>query len=122
MRHRSKGGTEEAKRSPLCRAEDVDSGEVFSAPLVALPGQWPEVPWPTESWPTGPADGVAIEHLLDQAFDTSAPLAEAHAVVVISGGRLVAERYGGTEPRSEGTIPVGPESTLLSWSMAKSIV
>jgi CubicO group peptidase (beta-lactamase class C family) len=111
-----------AKRSPLCHAEDVDPGDVFSAPLVALPGQSPEVPWPTESWPTGKAEGVAIEHLLDEVFDADGPLVETYAVVVIAGGRLVAERYGGTEPRSDGTIPIGPGSTLLSWSMAKSVL
>ena len=64
----------------------------------------------------------ALEPLLDEAFDGGGPLAETYAVVVISGGRLVAERYGGTEPRSQGTIPVGPQSALLSWSMAKSML
>jgi CubicO group peptidase (beta-lactamase class C family) len=49
-------------------------------------------------------------------------LADTYAVVIIHRGRLVAERYGGFEPRSEGTIAVGPESTLLSWSMAKSML
>jgi CubicO group peptidase (beta-lactamase class C family) len=92
-----------------------------SAP-VALPPQPQGVPWPTRSWPTGRVSGRALDDLLDVAFDTSGPLAETHAVVVVSGGRLVAERYGGSEPRSRGTIPVGPESTLLSWSMAKSML
>jgi hypothetical protein len=49
-------------------------------------------------------------------------LATSYAVVVVHRGRLVAERYGGHDPRSGGTDPVGPDTTLLSWSMAKSIV
>ena len=117
-----------------CQAKPVNPGDVFSAPLVALPGQSPGVPWPTESWstgradrpsrpagPTGRADRVAIEDLLDAAFDPDSPLAQTYAVVIISGGRLAVERYGGYEPKSNGTIPVGPESTLLSWSMTRSI-
>lgn len=106
----------------MCHAEQLDSGDVFSAPLVALPAQSPEVAWPTNSWPTGQADGVALEHLLDVAFDAGGPLAETYAVVIISGGRLVAERYAGTDPRRRAEVPVGPHTTLLSWSMAKSIV
>jgi CubicO group peptidase (beta-lactamase class C family) len=39
-------------------------------------------------------------------------MGETHAVVVVQGGRLVAERY------AEGS---GPETTRPSWSMAKSI-
>jgi CubicO group peptidase (beta-lactamase class C family) len=100
----------------------VNPGDVFSAPLVALPPQPEGVPWPTGSWPTGMTGRAALDQLLDEAFDTSGPLAETYAVVVIQGGRLVAERYGGSEPRSDGTIPVGPQSTLLSWSTAKSMV
>jgi CubicO group peptidase (beta-lactamase class C family) len=100
----------------------VDTDDVFSAPLVGLPRQPEAVPWPTTSWPTGPAGGAPLDELLDEAFDASGPLTETSAVVIISGGRLVAERYGGFEPRSEGTIPVGAASTLLSWSMAKSML
>jgi hypothetical protein len=43
-------------------------------------------------------------------------------VVIISGGRLVAERYGGADSRRGAEAPVGPDTTLLSWSMAESIV
>jgi CubicO group peptidase (beta-lactamase class C family) len=100
----------------------VDPDDVFSAPLVALPRQPEGVPWPTRTWPTGTAGGAALDRLLDEAFDTSGPVAETHAVVIIAGGELVAERYGGTEPRSDGLIAVGPESTLLSWSIAKSML
>jgi CubicO group peptidase (beta-lactamase class C family) len=103
----------------------VAATDPFAAPLVALPVQPAHVSWPTSSWPedTPPAAvRRALDPLLDDAFDTAGPLTETYAVVVISGGRLVAERYGGTEPRSGGTIRVGPESTLLSWSMAKSML
>jgi CubicO group peptidase (beta-lactamase class C family) len=92
---------------------------------VALPGQPSGVAWPTLSWPEGRAPvavSTVLDPLLDKAFDPGGPLAETYAVVVILGGRLVAERYGGYEPRSEGTIPVGPKTTLLSWSMAKSVL
>jgi CubicO group peptidase (beta-lactamase class C family) len=102
----------------------VDPGDVLSAPLVALPGQPPAVPWPTQSWPHGDSRSVpaALGPLLDEAFDLGGPLAETYAVVVISGGRLVAERYDGLDPRSGETAPVGPDTTLLSWSMAKSML
>jgi CubicO group peptidase (beta-lactamase class C family) len=103
----------------------MESSEVFSVPLVDLPGQPEGVPWPRQSWPEAvlrPAVDQVLGGLLDEAFDPDGPLTETYAVVVISGGRLVAERYGGYEPRSEGTIPVGPQSTLLSWSMAKSML
>jgi CubicO group peptidase (beta-lactamase class C family) len=97
----------------------------FDEPLVALPVQPTDVAWPTASWPEGrppAAVSTALDQLLDEAFGTSGALAETYAVVVISGGRLVAERYGGLDPRSFGATAVGPETTLLSWSMAKSML
>ncbi|MGH9016694.1 MAG: serine hydrolase domain-containing protein [Acidimicrobiales bacterium] len=78
--------------------------------------------WPTRSWPTGQAPGAALDALVDEAFDPGGRLAPTYAVVVVQGGRLVAERYGGTEPSSRGTVPVGARSTLRSWSMAKSML
>ena len=102
----------------------MNSGNDSSAPLIALPCQPEGVPWPTQSWPQGDSGSVPVllDSLLDEAFDTSGRLTETYAVVIIAGGRLVAERYGGLEPRSEGTNPVGPRSTLLSWSIAKSML
>lgn len=100
----------------------MDPAEVFSAPLVALPSQPEGVAWPMVSWPTGGAGEAPLEHLLDEAFDTDGPLAETYAVVVVHGGRLVAERYGGVDPRPGRTGPVGPATTLRSWSMAKSML
>jgi CubicO group peptidase (beta-lactamase class C family) len=99
--------------------------DVFTAPLVALPGQPAGVQWPTRSWPEGQpvvSDPATLGRLLDEAFDAGGPLAETYAVVVIQGGRLVAERYGGLDPRSFATTEVGPQTTLLSWSMGKSML
>ncbi|HVC71565.1 MAG TPA: serine hydrolase [Acidimicrobiales bacterium] len=97
----------------------------FDAPLFALPAQSADVSWPTLSWPEGaPPSAVsrALDVLLDEAFDPDGPLAKTYAVVVVSGGRLLVERYGGTDPRSFDNAPVGPETPLLSWSMAKSVL
>jgi CubicO group peptidase (beta-lactamase class C family) len=83
------------------------------------------VAWPTSAWPRGRAGGIldaAIARLLDEAFDDDGPLATTYAALVVHRGRLVAERYGGIDPRSAGTEPVGPDTTLLSWSMAKSVL
>ncbi len=92
-------------------------------PLVPLPPQPPGVPWPTAAWPTGPApDGVALGPLLDAAF-TDPAMATTYAVVVVQGGQLVAERYGGElEHWDRPNEPVVPETRLLSWSMAKSVL
>jgi len=91
---------------------------------VPLPGQPPGVAWPTGSWPTGGLPtGVDLDPLLDAAFDPDGPLRDTYAVVVVHQGRLVAERYGGTLPRFDGPgRPVGPDTPLLSWSVAKSML
>jgi len=102
-----------------------DAGPVpESVPLVALPTQPAGVPWPTEVWPTGPLpDGVDLGGLLDTAFDADGPIRDTYAVVVVHRGRLVAERYGGTLPRFDGPgRPVAPDTPLLSWSVAKSML
>jgi CubicO group peptidase (beta-lactamase class C family) len=92
-------------------------------PLLPLPSQPPDVPWPTAAWPTGPVpDGVTLEPLLEAAFEDPV-LATSYAVVVVQGGRLVAERYGGElEHWDRPAEPVGPDTPLLSWSMAKSVL
>ena len=83
--------------------------------LAPLPVQPSDVPWPTQAWPTGalPADldRDRFDALLAAAFDSDA-VGETHALVVVQGGRLVFERYAGGR---------GPDSTLPSWSKAKSI-
>jgi CubicO group peptidase (beta-lactamase class C family) len=62
--------------------------------------------------PGGAADRVA--GLLEAAFgaDPAGELGVTHAVVIVQGGRLVAERYA---------LDFGPEITCHSWSVAKSI-
>jgi CubicO group peptidase (beta-lactamase class C family) len=96
------------------------------ADLVPLPPQPPEVPWPTSTWPEAapPAGaGVALEGLLDAVCDDDGPLATTYAVVVVHGGAIVAERYGGQlEHFDRPPDAVTPETRLLSWSMAKSML
>ena len=92
--------------------------------LVPLPAQPPGVPWPAALWPTGdPPPGVDLAPLLDQAFDDEGPLATTFAVLVVHGGTVVAERYGGAlEHFDRPPTPVTAEVPLLSWSMAKSML
>ena len=84
--------------------------------LTPLPAQLSDVPWPTQQWPTGPlpagVSAPALEELLAVVGKQHALLGETRAVVVVSGGRLVLERYA---------PGFGPDTPLISWSMAKSI-
>lgn len=88
------------------------------APAVALPAQPDGVAWPTQEWPQGPLDGDVdgdrLVALLEQAFGAAGDpaLEQTLAAVVVHRGRLVAERYHDD---------VGPDTTLISWSMAKSV-
>jgi CubicO group peptidase (beta-lactamase class C family) len=92
--------------------------------LVPLPAQPDGVPWPTHGWPTADAAaGAVLGPLLDEALDPEGPLAQSYAVVVVQGGELVAERYGGAlEHWDRPSEEVGPDTPLLSWSMAKSML
>ncbi len=86
--------------------------------LAPLPSQPQEAPWPTDDWPTGAlpfsAEGAGVRRRFDYAFSPAATpeIGETHALLIVRGGRLIAERY------AEGH---GPEATCHSWSMAKSI-
>jgi CubicO group peptidase (beta-lactamase class C family) len=92
--------------------------------LIALPRQPPEVDWPTEVWPQGALPpAVDLEPLLDEVCDDDGPLAETFAVLVVHRGRIVAERHqGALEHFDRPSTPVTPETPLLSWSMAKSVL
>ncbi len=91
---------------------------------MPLPSQPEGVAWPTERWPEGqPPMGVELAALLDAAFDDDGPLATTHAVVVVKGGRVVAERYHASVPRvGAEPEPVTADTPLPSWSMAKSVL
>lgn len=103
-------------------SDETGPGFDPGAPLTPLPAQPPGVAWPTLQWAEGPAP-AGLGPVLDAAMDPGGPLAETYAVVVIQGGRLVAERYGGTLPHFDRPAePVTPETPLLSWSMAKSVL
>ena len=87
-------------------------------PLVPLPPQPPDVAWPGDEWPTGslpPDIATRLDALLDEVMAGDGPLETTHAAVVIHRGRLVAERY-----RAEEEIDAS--TTLISWSMAKSMM
>lgn len=71
-----------------------------------LPAQASDTPWPTRDWPRGQPPRGFVEPELPDAGAT-------HALVVIWRGRLVLERYGAEH---------GPESALISWSVAKSVL
>jgi CubicO group peptidase (beta-lactamase class C family) len=97
--------------------------------LVPLPPQPADVPWPgdgrsggADDWPTGDPP-PALAPLIDAMFDPAGDLREAYALVVVHRGRIVAERYAGAIPHEGGPDEVvGPETALLSWSMAKSFL
>ncbi len=93
-------------------------------PLVDLPPQPPGTPWPGERWPEGePPPGVDLDALLDQVCEDDTPLSSTFAAVVVHHGRLVAERYQGQlEHFDRPAVDIGPDTRLLSWSMAKSML
>jgi CubicO group peptidase (beta-lactamase class C family) len=86
--------------------------------LIPLPVQPHGTAWPTSEWPEGPPParlaGTRFSALVDEAFATPSTeaLGETHALLIVQGGRIVAERYG------DGC---GPDQTYPSWSKAKSI-
>ena len=81
------------------------------------------VPWPTSEWPRAAfANASDLDAVVDEAFTNDA-LAETIAVVVIQGGTVLAERYGGEQFYFDRPAePITAQSQLLSWSMAKSIL
>lgn len=81
------------------------------------------VPWPSDQWPRSVhARADELERVANEAFEDER-LALTNAVVVIQGGRVLYERYGGTQEFFDRpSEPIGPQSPLLSWSMAKSVL
>jgi CubicO group peptidase (beta-lactamase class C family) len=87
-----------------------------AAPLTPLPAQPDGVPWPTRQWPAGalPPElhGPPLDDLLALVDRRDPRLGETRAVLIVHHGRLVVERY------ARG---FGPDTALISWSVAKSI-
>jgi CubicO group peptidase (beta-lactamase class C family) len=86
--------------------------------LAPLPAQPAGVGWPAAEWETAQidarVDGAELAQrmnaLLEPRGDDGLP--DTRALLVVAGGRIVAERY------ADG---YGPESRFVSWSMAKSV-
>ncbi len=102
---------------------------VIDIDLARLPEQPDDVEWPTDDWPTGdPVDAKKrkLAKVLEVAFDDEPPavLGPTRALLVVQHGRLVVERYGpGVVNDFTGSRePDGPDTALISWSMAKSIL
>lgn len=55
---------------------------------------------------------IALRGAIDAIFDGASDMGETRALLVMQGGRIVAERYA---------PGFGPDTKLLSWSMAKSV-
>ena len=97
---------------------DADEADLGRVPAVEtpLPGPDPELPWPlggaAPESPPPPGVEAAIERAF-QAIDPALGLRQTTAVVVVHDGHLVAERYA---------PGYGPETPMLSWSMAKSVL
>ena len=75
-----------------------------------------ERPWPRADWDhadlSDMVDAERLDRHLDRCMDDVDELGLTRAVVVVHGGRIVRERYG---PETDA------DTTLISWSMAKSI-
>ena len=78
------------------------------------------VAWPTESWPRANTLSRRLEQVIDEAFVTE-DLQITNAVIVVQGGKVLAERYAGVQEFFDRPPePIDASSQLLSWSMAKS--
>jgi CubicO group peptidase (beta-lactamase class C family) len=81
------------------------------------------VTWPTAAWSRGT---LANQHTLDDVVDemfSDPELALTNAVIVIQGGQILVERYAGErEFFDRPPEPIAASSSLLSWSMAKSML
>ncbi len=90
----------------------------MSAQLIPLPSQPAGVPWPTREWEDEPVgwdvDRTRVEKVASELLEPprSQATGETRALLIAHQGRLVFEQYTGDVDR---------ETTLISWSMAKSI-
>jgi CubicO group peptidase (beta-lactamase class C family) len=66
---------------------------------------------------------VTVQAHVDAIFERPPEQGISLAMLVVHRGEVVAERYG-TQPENifQPAIAIGPESTLISWSTAKSMV
>ena len=92
-------------------------GAAWAQSLHPLPPQPAGLAWPTEQWAEAElprdVDRAAFDLAVTEAFaGPHEQMGETRAVIVVQGGRIVFERYG------EG---YGPDTRLISWSMAKSV-
>ena len=90
----------------------------MTSPLFPLPPQPAGVAFPSERWPQAQpraaVDRARIETICRELFAevTSESTGETHALVVVQRGQLALEQYA---------RDLDASSTLISWSMAKSI-
>jgi CubicO group peptidase (beta-lactamase class C family) len=98
--------------------------------MKALPEVTPQfapqpsnVAWPTTQWPRGTSDHHdELDRVVDQMFNDE-QLAVTNAVVIVQGGKVLVERYGGEQFYFDRPAePIDADSQLLSWSMAKSVL
>ena len=85
--------------------------------------QPPGVAWPKTEWPRGQsAHQDELDAVVDEMFSDEQH-AVTNAVVVVQGGRVLSERYGGEQFYFDRPAePIARESQLLSWSTAKSML
>lgn len=98
--------------------------------LTPWAGQPRGLTWPTKGWETAALaptiDRARLDRALGGLFDHGVASTEDNGVslatVIIHGGRLVSERYGAQPETAFGPgQPVDENTTLISWSMAKSM-
>jgi len=92
--------------------------------LRDLPEQPAGVPFPTTAWPRAEHRlPDASKTLVDELFDRTDEVGDTYAVVIIQGGELLLERYGGELVHFDRPAEqVEATTLLLSWSMAKSVL
>jgi CubicO group peptidase (beta-lactamase class C family) len=102
----------------------TDPPAIDATALVALPPQPEGRAWPTHRWERGDAPASAgLDALVDEMFGDPERYETTYAVVVVHHGVIVAERYAGALPNwIDDPVPVRPDTPLLSWSMAKSML